>query len=61
MRLATWNVAWFDRLFDDAGVMLHDEGDSARHGITRAQQLDGIAVVMQALDADVPRRAVGHV
>ncbi|MCZ4260449.1 endonuclease [Limimaricola sp. G21655-S1] len=52
MRLATWNVAWFDRLFDDAGVMLHDEGDSARHGITRARQLDGIAVVMQALDAD---------
>ncbi len=52
MRLATWNVAWFDRLFDDAGQPQHDDAPSARHGITRAQQLGGIARVMQALDAD---------
>ena len=52
MRLATWNVAWFDRLFDDAGRPQHDDAPSARHGITRVQQLAGIAHVMRALDAD---------
>ncbi|WP_017927109.1 endonuclease/exonuclease/phosphatase family protein [Limimaricola hongkongensis] len=52
MRLATWNVAWFDRLFDDAGQPLHVAGESARYGITRAARLDGIARVMRALDAD---------
>lgn len=52
MRLATWNVAWFDRLFDDAGRPQRDGADSARHGITRARQLDGISKVLRALDAD---------
>lgn len=52
MRLATWNVAWFDRLFDDAGRPQHDAGESARHGVTRARRLEAIAHVMRALDAD---------
>ena len=52
MRLATWNVAWFDRLFDDEGEPQYDDAASARHGISRARQLDGIARVMRALDAD---------
>lgn len=52
MRLATWNVAWFDRLFDDAGRPQRDSADSARHGITRARQLDGISKVLRVLDAD---------
>ncbi len=52
MRLATWNVAWFDRLFDDEGQPQSDNARSARHGITRAEQLEAIAFVMHALDAD---------
>ncbi|MFN4159940.1 MAG: endonuclease/exonuclease/phosphatase family protein [Gemmobacter sp.] len=52
LRLATWNVEWFNALFDDAGRMLEDDAASARHGITRGAQLAAIGVVMAALDAD---------
>ncbi len=52
LRLATWNVEHFNALFDDAGLALHDAGRGGRHGVTRGAQLDAIAVVMRALDAD---------
>ncbi len=52
LRLATWNVEWFNALFDDAGVPLHDGARGGRHGVTRGQQLDAIGVVMRAMDAD---------
>jgi len=52
LRLATWNVEWFNALFDDAGLPLHDAGRGGRHGVTRGDQLDAIGVVMRALDAD---------
>ena len=52
LRLATWNVAWFNALFDDAGHALRDGGRGGRHGVTRGEQLDAIAVVLRGLDAD---------
>jgi hypothetical protein len=52
LRLATWNVEWFNTLFDDAGRALHDSHRGGRHGISRGEQLDAIAAVMRALDAD---------
>jgi hypothetical protein len=52
LRLATWNVEWFNALFDDTGRALRDTGPGGRHGVTRGDQLDAIAVVMRALDAD---------
>lgn len=52
MRLATYNIEWFDALFDDAGRLLWDNDWSARHNITRGQQLDAIALVLTHLDAD---------
>ncbi|MGQ0566093.1 MAG: endonuclease/exonuclease/phosphatase family protein [Gemmobacter sp.] len=52
LRLATWNVEWFNALFDDAGRPWRDGQRAGRHGVTRAQQLDAIAVAMRALDAD---------
>lgn len=52
LRLATYNVEWFTELFDDAGGFLHDQGQSARYGVTRAQQFAAIGSVMRALDAD---------
>lgn len=52
LRLATWNVEWFNALFDDRGHPLDDNEPSARYGITRARQLAAIRTVMQALDAD---------
>lgn len=52
LRLATYNVEWFNALFNDAGRMLDDAGPSARHGVTRDAQLAALRVVFAALDAD---------
>ncbi|MGI3170454.1 endonuclease/exonuclease/phosphatase family protein [Pseudooceanicola sp. C21-150M6] len=52
MRIASYNVEWFDGLFDDAGHLIMDSGWSARRDITRAQQIEALGVVFTALDAD---------
>lgn len=52
MRLATYNVEWFTALFDDQNRLQADGEWSARHQVTRAQQIAALGVVFQALDAD---------
>ena len=52
LRLATWNVEWFNNLFDDAGRMLDDGGWSGRWGVTRADQIAALGTVFRAMDAD---------
>ena len=52
MRIATWNVEWMNALFDDQGRMLEDAEPSARHGVTRAEQLGAIGIVLSAMDVD---------
>ncbi len=52
IRLASYNVEWFDALFDDDGRLLEDGGWSARRDVTRAQQLAALGRVFGALDAD---------
>lgn len=52
MRIATYNVEWFVNLFDRHGHLLADEGWSARHNVTRADQLAALGIVFTALDAD---------
>lgn len=52
LRLATYNVEWFNALFDDRGHLLSDDRPSARYGITRRAQLEALARVFRALDAD---------
>lgn len=52
MRIATYNVEWFDALFDDAGQLLADGALSARHGVTRRDQAEALGVVFTAMDAD---------
>jgi len=52
LRLATYNVEWFNALFDDAGHPLNDTQPSARYGITRDRQLTALRTVFAALDAD---------
>lgn len=52
LRLATWNVEWFNALFDDNGRPLEDDQPAQRHATSRADQLTAIAIVMTALDAD---------
>ena len=52
MRIATYNVEWFSSLFDDEDRLHDDDGWSARHGVTRAQQTAALGRVFRALDAD---------
>ncbi|MEM6940480.1 MAG: endonuclease/exonuclease/phosphatase family protein [Pseudomonadota bacterium] len=52
MRIATYNVEWFNALFDDEGELLNDTGWSARHNVTRAAQTAALGRVFQAMDAD---------
>ncbi len=52
MRLATYNVEWFNALFDNAGQLLPDDQWSGRQDVTRAEQIEALIAVFQALDAD---------
>jgi endonuclease/exonuclease/phosphatase family metal-dependent hydrolase len=52
LRLATYNVEWFNALFDDHGRMLEDRQPSTRYKTTRAEQLGALGIVFSALDAD---------
>ncbi len=52
LRLATWNVEWFNALFDDEGRPLADGQPSARYHVSRGEQLAAIGTVLAALDAD---------
>ncbi|HEY6918552.1 MAG TPA: endonuclease/exonuclease/phosphatase family protein [Tabrizicola sp.] len=52
LRLATYNVEWFNALFDDNGRMLEDAAPSTRYKISRGEQLSALGVVFNALDAD---------
>lgn len=53
MRIATYNVEWFNSLFDRRGRLLPDGEWSARYHVTRAQQLEALGIVFTAVDADV--------
>ena len=52
MRIATYNVEWFNRLFDDDGGLTDDDSWSGRWDVTKAQQTAGLGQVFAALDAD---------
>lgn len=52
VRLATYNVEWFNALFDRNNRLLDDDGWSARYNVTRAQQVHALGRVFQTLDAD---------
>lgn len=52
MRLATYNIEWFNNLFDDHGVPLDDGAWSSRWNVTRHDQITAIGTVLAALDAD---------
>lgn len=52
LRLATYNVEWFNALFDSHGRMHEDDRPSARYKLSRGQQLGALGIVFTALDAD---------
>ncbi|WP_282151659.1 endonuclease/exonuclease/phosphatase family protein [Ruegeria atlantica] len=52
MRLATYNIEWFANLFDRHDELITDDSWSGRHDVTKAQQIEAIAKVLTAIDAD---------
>lgn len=52
MRIATYNVEWFNNLFADDGALLADDAWSGRQDIRRGEQLAALGTVFTALDAD---------
>ncbi|MBV7393842.1 endonuclease/exonuclease/phosphatase family protein [Mameliella sediminis] len=52
MRLASYNVEWFDSLFDNKGRPLIDDEPGGRHRITRGDQLEALGHVFRRIDAD---------
>ena len=52
LRIATYNVEWFHALFDDDGHLLDTNAWSARHNVTRAEQIAALKTVFRAMDAD---------
>lgn len=52
LRLASYNVEWFNALFDDRGRILEDNEWSSRYQTTRRDQLGALAIVFSAMDAD---------
>ncbi len=52
LRFATYNVEWFNALFDDKGRLLRDNSPSERYGVTREGQIAALGTVFAALDAD---------
>ncbi|MFB2593844.1 endonuclease/exonuclease/phosphatase family protein [Paracoccus sp. p4-l81] len=52
MRLVSWNIAWFDSLFDSEGRLRADDGPGGLPGVAARDQIAAIAKVLRHLDAD---------
>ncbi len=52
MRIATWNVEWFNSLFDAKDQPVSDQKWSGRWNVKRNAQLDAIAHVLREIGAD---------
>lgn len=52
MRIATWNVEWFNTLFDGDGRIKRGDEPSGREGVAAGARVDAVTRVMRALDAD---------
>ncbi|MEL6839544.1 MAG: endonuclease/exonuclease/phosphatase family protein [Pseudomonadota bacterium] len=52
MRIATYNVEWFNTLFDDDGQLINDGTWSSRWDVTKADQTAALGTVFSAMDAD---------
>lgn len=52
MRIATWNVEWFNTLFDRDGAIKTGAEPSGRVGVAAGERVEAIGRVLRALDAD---------
>ncbi|MGE4612584.1 MAG: endonuclease/exonuclease/phosphatase family protein [Paracoccaceae bacterium] len=53
MRIATYNVEWFEDLFDKDSNLQMDQGWSRRYDVRRVDQATAIAEVIRQVDADL--------
>jgi len=53
MRIATYNIEWFADLFDQNDRLLDDDEWSGRRDVRRGEQIEAIAKVLVAINADV--------
>lgn len=52
MKIGTYNVEWFNKLFDDAGRLINDDSWSGRWSITKVMQTQALGTVFAAMDLD---------
>ena len=52
MRIATYNIEWFNALFDGENRLAADAAPSGRQGVTRRDQAEALGIVFTALDSD---------
>jgi endonuclease/exonuclease/phosphatase family metal-dependent hydrolase len=52
MRIATYNVEWFNALFDSRDRLIPDRKWSGRQGVRRGEQAEALGRVFRTLDAD---------
>lgn len=52
MRLATYNVEWFSKLFDQNNKLTADSSWSGKWNVTKSMQINALGDVFKALDAD---------
>ena len=53
LRIATWNICWFTRLFDERGSLAADDELSGMYDVPRKRQAIAIAEVLRRVDADI--------
>lgn len=53
MRIATYNIEWFEDLFDKDNNLLLDQDWSRRYDVKRVDQATAIAEVIRRVDADI--------
>jgi len=52
MRLATYNVEWFSKLFDRNDQLLENNNWSGKWNVTKSMQINSLGHVFKAMDAD---------
>ena len=52
MRLATYNIEWFSKLFDQNNQLLENNSWSGKWNVTKAMQINALGMIIQTLDAD---------
>jgi len=52
-KLCSYNIKWFSRLFDGSNNLVSTDEPSQMYEVTKEEQLQAIAAVLQSLDADI--------